>query len=120
MRISDWSSDVCSSDPAPRPPLAVIFYGSNLRSGRLDGVLDFSVLVERLSVWHEGVAAIFDTLLAPRTEYRDLLRDGVFLPAKVSILSISRFPRLIRPHSLDTTLRSSSCQSVALGLVSGS
>src|SRR3546814_19495366 len=83
MRISDWSSDVCSSDPAPRPPLAVIFYGSNLRSGRLDGVLDFYVLVERMSEWHEGVAAIFDTLLAPRTEYRELLLDGVLLRAKV-------------------------------------
>src|SRR3546814_20143985 len=96
MRISDWSSDVCSSDPAPRPPLAVIFYGSNLRSGRLDGVLDFYVLVERMSEWHEGVAAIFDTLLAPRTEYRELLLDGVLLRAQVSIISIVRFNRLIR------------------------
>src|SRR3546814_4205643 len=49
-----------------------------------------------MSEWHEGVAAIFDTLLAPRTEYRELLLDGVLLRAKVSIISIVRFNRLIR------------------------
>lgn len=102
---------------APRPPLAVIFYGSNLRSGRLDGVLDFYVLVERMRDWHEGVAAIFDTLLAPRIEYRELLLEGVLLRAKVSIISIERFNRLIRPESLDTTLWARFCQPVALGWV---
>src|SRR3546814_14985527 len=51
-----------------------------------------------MSEWHEGVAAIFDTLLAPRTEYRELLLDGVLLRAKVSIISIVRFNRLLRRH----------------------
>src|SRR3546814_10780034 len=68
-----------------------------------------------MSEWHEGVAAIFDTLLAPRTEYRELLLDGVLLRAKVSIISIVRFNRLIRPESLDTTLWARFCQPVALG-----
>src|SRR3546814_19601491 len=76
---------------APRPPLAVIFYGSNLRSGRLAGVLDFYVLVERLSEWHEGVAAIFDTLLAPRPENTELLIAGVLLRPQGSTLRILRF-----------------------------
>src|SRR3546814_7368648 len=70
-----------------------------------------------MSEWHEGVAAIFDTLLAPRTEYRELLLDGVLLRAKVSIISIVRFNRLIRPESLDTTLWARFCQPVALGWV---
>src|SRR3546814_13140172 len=114
MRISDWSSDVCSSDPAPRPPLAVIFYGSNLRSGRLDGVIDFYVLVERMREWHEGVEAIFDTLLEPRTEYRELLIDVVLLRSKLYIISLVRFNRLILPEPIDTPPSGRFCHLVPL------
>src|SRR3546814_3568201 len=70
-----------------------------------------------MSECHEAVAAICYTLLALRTEYRELLLYGVLLRAKVSIISIVRFNRLIRPESLDTTLWARFCQPVALGWV---
>src|SRR3546814_16460394 len=94
-----------------RLSLVVVMLRRPPRSTRTDTLFPYTTL------FRSGVAAIFDTLLAPRTEYRELLLDGVLLRAKVSIISIVRFNRLIRPESLDTTLWARFCQPVALGWV---
>jgi hypothetical protein len=73
---------------------AVLFYGSNLRTGSLDGVLDFYVLlpgpqVER--IW-------------PRVSYREWPADGVTLRAKIATMALETFARAARGESRDTTI----------------
>jgi len=73
---------------------AVLFYGSNLRTGSLEGVLDFYVLtpgpVER-GIW-------------PRVSYREWERDGITLRAKIATMTLETFARAARGELLDTTI----------------
>ena len=73
---------------------AVLFYGSNLRTGSLEGVLDFYVLlpgpqVER--IW-------------PRVSYREWTIDGVTLRAKIATMALETFARAAHGQSRDTTI----------------
>lgn len=73
---------------------AVLFYGSNLRTGSLDGVLDFYILtpgpqVER--IW-------------PRVSYREWEVDGATLRAKIATMALATFARAARGESRDTTI----------------
>ena len=83
---------------------AVLFYGSNLRTGALDGVLDFYVLmpgpqVER--IW-------------PRVSYREWTHDGVTLRAKIATMALETFARAARGESRDTTIWARFVQPAAL------
>lgn len=74
--------------------LAVLFYGSNLRTGSLEGVLDFYVLLpgpqcER--VW-------------PRVGYRERDHAGECLRAKIATMSLGQFARAAEGQSRDTTI----------------
>ena len=73
---------------------AVLFYGSNLRTGSLEGVLDFYVLLpgpaER-GIW-------------PRVSYREHEHDGRKLRAKVATMNLATFQRAARGESLETTI----------------
>jgi hypothetical protein len=74
--------------------LAVLFYGSNLRTGSLDGVLDFYILMpgeERAAIW-------------PAIAYRECDRDGETLRAKVAIMSLSTFEEACAGGTIDTTI----------------
>lgn len=73
---------------------AVLFYGSNLRTGSLDGVLDFYILmpgrqIER--IW-------------PRVSYRELDYEGTRLRAKIATMSSNQFARAAEGESRDTTI----------------
>ena len=74
--------------------LAVLFYGSNLRSGDLDGVLDFYVLtagpVER-GMW-------------PTVSYREVAVEGVVLRAKIATMRLATFARAAADGTIDTTI----------------
>ena len=74
--------------------LAVLFYGSNLRTGSLEGVLDFYVLLpgppER-GIW-------------PRVSYRELEHGGVQLRAKVATMNLATFSHAARGAALETTI----------------
>jgi hypothetical protein len=74
--------------------MAVLFYGSNLRTGSLDGVLDFYVLrdgsVER-GIW-------------PRVGYAELPHDGALLRIKVATMTLATFARAAAARTLDTTI----------------
>ena len=86
--------------PAPAPQsegkeaLAVLFYGSNLRTGSLDGVLDFYVLtqgaVER-GIW-------------PRVSYHEWQHEGQTLRAKVATMTLATFREAAAGNLLDTTI----------------
>lgn len=72
----------------------VLFYGSNLRSGSLEGVLDFYVLtdgpVER-GIW-------------PRVSYHEWEWEGTVLRAKVATMTLATFEAAAAGRLIDTTI----------------
>lgn len=83
---------------------AVLFYGSNLRTGGLDGVLDFYVLTpgppER-GFW-------------PTVSYREAMVNGVLLRAKIATMRLSTFTRAAEGRTFDTTIWARFAQPSAL------
>jgi hypothetical protein len=74
--------------------LAVLFYGSNLRTGSLEGVLDFYVLLPgppESGIW-------------PVVSYREWDDDGHALRAKIATMTLARFGQAARGELLDTTI----------------
>ncbi len=74
--------------------LSVLFYGSNLRTMLLDGVLDFYVLtsgpIER-GIW-------------PRVSYHEWDHQGVTLRAKVATMTLATFSAAAAGQLIDTTI----------------
>lgn len=73
---------------------AALFYGSNLRTGELEGVLDFYLLLpgpQREAVW-------------PRVSYHEWDQGPQVLRAKVATMSLETFARASRGDSRDTTI----------------
>lgn len=88
--------------------LAVLFYGSNLRTGSLEGVLDYYVLLpgeQREKIW-------------PRVSYREWDHDGVTLRAKIATMAMATFDEAARGQLLDTTIWARFVQPSALVWVS--
>ena len=84
---------------------AVLFYGSNLRDARLDGVLDFYVLLDRVSAWPgPRLAALANRLLPPNVGYIEATVEGQALRAKYALISVAQFRRGVSPAAIDTTL----------------
>ena len=83
---------------------AVLFYGSNLRTGSLDGVLDFYVLtdgpVER-GLW-------------PRVSYREWRHGGHDLRAKIATMHLATFAAAAAGRTVDTTIWARFVQPAAL------
>ena len=74
--------------------LAVLFYGSNLRTGSLEGVLDFYVLLpgeERARIW-------------PRVSYHEREHGDLTLRAKVATMALSTFAQAASGELTDTTI----------------
>ncbi|MEE4201367.1 hypothetical protein [Erythrobacter sp.] len=74
---------------------AVLFYGSNLRTGSLEGVLDFYVLLpgeEEACIW-------------PRVSYREEDTAGAgTLRAKIATMTLDTFAKAASGETLDTTI----------------
>lgn len=73
---------------------AVMFYGSNLRTGSLDGVLDFYVLKDgplEKGIW-------------PRVSYHEWDHEGTTLRAKVATMTLATFARAAAGDLIDTTI----------------
>lgn len=83
---------------------AVLFYGSNLRTGLLEGVLDYYLLLpgppER-GAW-------------PRVSYHEWSSEGRDLRAKVATMTLSRFAEAAGGNLLDTTIWARFVQPCAL------
>ena len=74
--------------------LAVLFYGSNLRTGSLEGVLDFYVLLPgpvESGIW-------------PRVSYHEWEHGDVTLRAKVATMTLATFRAAAGGELLDTTI----------------
>jgi hypothetical protein len=74
--------------------LAVLFYGSNLRTGSLDGVLDFYVLLPGAP--EKG--------LWPRVSYREWDVAGTTLRAKIATMTLAKFASAAAGRTFDTTI----------------
>ena len=93
----------------------VLFYGSGLRSGALDGLLDFYVLLDRPEAWPQPKMASWAMQrLPPNVEYRERETPAGRVRAKVAVMSLERFVEGVRPESLDTTLWARFAQPCAL------
>lgn len=82
----------------------VLFYGSNLRSGALDGVLDFYVLTDgprEKGLW-------------PRVSYHEFDQGGTTLRAKVATMRLATFAHAAEGRHLDTTIWARFVQPCAL------
>lgn len=94
---------------------AILFYGSNLRSGDVDGVLDFYVLVDRLRGWRDSrPLALATRLLPPTVEYWEVPWQGHTLRAKVAVMGLDQFARATRADAFDTTIWARFTQPVLL------
>jgi hypothetical protein len=89
--------------------VAVLFYGSNLRTGSLDGLLDFYVL---LPGTREGG-------IWPTVSYRERRHDGGLLRAKVATMTLETFAAAARGETRDTTIWARFVQPSALGWSGG-
>lgn len=83
---------------------AVLYYGSNLRSGSLEGVLDFYVLT-----WGGREKGLW-----PRVGYREMESGGDILRAKVARMNLSTFAHAASGQHLDTTIWARFVQPCAL------
>lgn len=82
-------------------PAAVLFYGSILRTGDLDGVLDFYVLTHKPPRGARGVAS---RLLWPDVGYYEIEHEGRTLRAKVAAMTLAQFSRAVTGAGADTTI----------------
>ena len=94
---------------------AVLYYGSTLRSGDLEGLLDFYVLVDAAQHWPQPRwAAWGNRLLPPNVFHETYASSAGPLRAKLAVLSSAQFARGLRPGALDTTLWARFAQPCAL------
>lgn len=73
---------------------AVLFYGSNLRTGSLDGVLDFYLLLDGTD----------EERIWPRVSYHEWECNGQTLRAKAATMRLATFAAAARGERIDTTI----------------
>lgn len=73
---------------------AVLFYGSNLRTGSLDGVLDFYILLPGDS----------ESAIWPTVSYHERDHHGTTLRAKIATMRLATFARAASGGLTDTTI----------------
>ena len=92
--------------------VAVLYYGSTLRTGDFDGILDFYVLIERpAGTWFRRVGMRW---LWPDVSYHEFAIGGRTLRAKVATMPLATFERASRGGALDTTIWTRFVQPAAL------
>ncbi len=85
--------------------IAVLYYGSALRAGSLDGILDFYVLLDDVRAWPGSFLARFaNRVLPPNVGYMEFQHAGQTLRAKFAVLSRGQFAQRVTTASLDTTI----------------
>ena len=94
---------------------AVLFYGSALRTGELDGLLDFYVLLDDPAAWDwRAPARSGARMLPPNIEYAEHDAGDAKLRAKIAIMTLAQFRDHARAQSLDTTIWARFAQPVAV------
>lgn len=92
---------------------AVLYYGSTLRAGSLDGILDFYVLMDDVRAWPAPpLARLAARVLPPNVGYMEFVHEGERLRAKYAVIGIDQFVRRLQVQSGDTTIWARFCQPV--------
>lgn len=91
--------------------LAVLFYGSVLRTGDLDGVLDFYVLTDRP---RRGLRGVAGKMLWPDVSYHEFAGEGRTYRAKVAAMTLAQFQGAVTGRGVDTTIWTRFVQPAAL------
>jgi hypothetical protein len=91
---------------------AVLFYGSNLRTGELGGILDFYLLTA--APHRRGWRGLLERWLWPEVSYRELQVGETTLRAKVATLPMTVFRRAAEGRAVDTTVWARFVQPCAL------
>jgi hypothetical protein len=90
---------------------AVLFYGSCLRRGTTEGVLDFYVLVDGYRAAHRSpLKAALGWLLPPNVFYLEIDHAGERLRAKYALISSRDFRRAAAGRRVDARIWSRFCQ----------
>jgi hypothetical protein len=90
---------------------AVLYYGSALRAGSLEGVLDFYVLVDDLDAWPgSALAHLANRWLPPNVGYLELPHAGEVLRAKYAVMTPRQFAARLTGRTFDTTIWARFCQ----------
>ncbi len=92
--------------------VAILYYGSTLRTGDFDGVLDFYVLTSQPV--GKAIRRLGIRWLWPDVSYHEVVVDGRTIRAKVATMPISTFEMAARGHMLDTTIWTRFVQPAAL------
>lgn len=96
-----------------RRPIGVIYYGSSLWKKDLTGLLDFYIVCDCLSDWHNAYysfSKVANAFLPPNVEYYEWQDATTSLRAKVAILSLDQFRKATSLSSIDTTMWARFCQ----------
>ena len=80
---------------------AVLFYGSVLRTGDVEGVMDFYVLT---TAPRPGLRGLAGRVLWPDVSYHEFEADGRVYRAKVASMTVAQFSRAVTGKGLDTTI----------------
>jgi hypothetical protein len=92
--------------------LAVLYYGSTLRTGDLSGLLDFYVLTDGRG--RRGLRRMVEAALWPEVSYREADTSQGRLRAKVATMPLETFQSAARGERLDTTIWTRFVQPAAL------
>ncbi len=92
--------------------LAVLFYGSALRTGELDGVLDYYVLTDGSG--GSPLRRVGMRWLWPDVSFHEMIVGGVTLRAKVATMPLATFEQATRGDFVDTTIWARFVQPTAL------
>lgn len=90
---------------------AVLFYGSVLRTGDLEGVMDFYVLT---TAPRSGLRGLAGRVLWPDVSYHEFEADGRVYRAKVASMTLTQFQRAATGSGVDTTIWTRFVQPCAL------
>lgn len=83
----------------------IIFYGSCLRGGSVEGVLDFYAIVDSYeAAYGKGLLAFGNRLIPPNVFHLKAEHEGTDLRAKVAVLSRADLARLTAPDSRQTSV----------------
>ena len=90
---------------------AVLFYGSCLRRGTDEGVLDFYALVDDYrGAYASRALSLANAALPPNVFYLELPYEGRRLRAKYAVFSLRDFARAVTPSALRTGTWARFCQ----------
>lgn len=90
---------------------AVLYYGSTLRAGNLEGILDFYVLLDDVRAWPgTWLSRLANRWLPPNVGYLEMQHEGQPLRAKYAVMSTRQFAARLTDEALDTTIWARFCQ----------